>query len=337
MRARQIEKREPVRRERAPGPEPPAPRGLIPGPLQALQRTAGNQAVGRLLQRTVVVGLPGPNNPKTTYDGAHAGNLVAALNVIAGMPPWINAWLQPHLTAIEASPASYELDNVDDIAWWIVIRELAGDLLAYLQQPRVLANRGDTGDNLRRAYAAIEAQRAIYAAQGAIGGQYQLFGLTYQLTNQGPNHFYAARPAGTNIEYHGLRRDRAKALVNHLLASGAGAAGAAYTGEAKEVDDFVCAFLAEPTRWPEDQVFNVLTLTRAGTQPLTGSESANSLPMAGGTTWDANLSQLGRQLPKRAISHATAEGLMAIIAQELPAAAGWPAFLTAMHGQLGFN
>jgi len=283
---------------------------------------------------TVVVGVPGANNPKTTYDGAHAGLLVVALaGPIAGTPAWINGWLAPHLTAIEASPASYEFNAVTDVAWWVVIRELATDLLGYLQQPRVPGNT-DKGDKLRTAYAPIEALRVIFAAQGAISGQYQLFGLTYHLTNQGANHYYAARPAGTNIEYHGLRRGRAKALVNHLLRSGA---AAAYAGVPAEVDDFVCAFLAEPTRWPEEQVFNVLALTWSGDEVLTGSESQNSLPMAGGTTWDANLSELGRQLPQRAIRHVTSEGLMTVIRQELLTAAGWPAFIAAMRAQLDLN
>ena len=323
-------------------------RSRVVSDVLALQRAVGNQAVGRLvrrragnqggggaLQRTVIVGLPGANNQRTTYDATQAGNLVAALNApIAGMPPWMNVWLAPHLTAIEASQASYEFDAVTDVAWWVVIRELARDLLTYVQQPRVAANRGEAGDKARAAYGPIEAQRATYAAQGAVNGQYQLFGLTYQLTNQGANHFYAARPAGRNIEYHGLKRDRAKAIINHLVKSGP---AAAYHGDSADVDDFVCAFLAEPTRWSEEQVFNILALTRGGDAPLTGSDSPNSLPMAAGSTWDANLSQLGRQLPKRAITHARTEGLMAIIEQELPQAANWPAFLAAMRGQLGFS
>lgn len=323
--------------ERAPSRVPPAPRAFVPGHLLAMQRTAGNQAVGRALQRMAVVGIPGPNNPKTTYSAAAAGNLVAALpGPIAGMPPWAIGWLQPHLTALEASPATYEFDNVTDIAWWIVVRELATDLLAYIQQPPA-PGQADTGGKVRRAYATIEAQRALYAQRGAASQSYQLFNLTYQLTNQGANHYYAARPAGRNIEYHGLPRSRAKALVNHLVRSGANAATAAYPGEDNEVDDFVCAFLAEPTRWAEEQVFNVLTLTRTEEQPLTGSASPNALPMAAGGTWNAALNQLGHDAPKRALRHATAEGLMPIVRQELPLAGNWAAFLTAMRGQLDFG
>jgi hypothetical protein len=228
---------------------------------------------------------------------------------------------------------------VGDVAWWIVIRELATDLRTYMTQPRVPGQRNTGGDKARIAYAAIEAERVRYAAAGNISGPFQLFGLTYQLTNQGARHFYAARPAGTNIEYHGLPRDRAKAVFNHLVRSAAAGntATAAYDGPATEVDDFVCAFLAEPTRWPEDQVFNILALMRGGTQELTGGASPNALPMAGGTTWDATLGMLGRQLPKRAVQHATAEGLMVVMRQELNGAGGWPAFIAGMRTQLDFQ
>ena len=101
------------------------------------------------------------------------------------------------------------------------------------------------------------------------------------------------------------------------------------------VDEFVCAFLAEPTRWAEEQVFNQLALRGHGGQaelPLTGSQAPSALPMASGTTWEPQLMRLGGETPSRIVGFARAIGLDLIIDAEKNAG-DLNAFLAGMKRQ----
>jgi len=265
----------------------------------------------------VTIGLPGGAHQRVDYtQGADVPTIMGNLANRLAAPPWLSAWFQPHLLALVTGPASYVFDTADDVVDWIVLRELAASWRRFAANPAVPAGVESRGQQLKTKYALVEQIRTQYAAAGALGGNFYLFGLTYQLQNAAANHFYASRN-GHVVVYGGFTRADARRVLDHLEHKGA---NTAYPGEGLHVDNFVCAFLAEPTRWPEEQVFNLLAVTRPdgpGNTQMVGGGVAGTLPMAGGSTWEPALGAIGPQLPKRALDHARSEGIKDLIDDRL--------------------
>lgn len=211
------------------------------------------------LVRTDALGDDGPALTGAHSTLIHAGNLLApAVAGFANAPGWLAAWMQPHLDAIVTAPANYALDTAGELGRWIVLRELLAELRTLLSTP---GNAGVTPDGrrARRLYQVIEAERANYAAAGLASAQYTFLGHTYQLQNQGANHYYASRN-GHNIEYGAdFTRKDALDVLKHFVQT----PNVPYA-HATDVDNFICAFFAEPTRWPEEQVLNTLAIMRKG-------------------------------------------------------------------------
>jgi hypothetical protein len=293
----------------------------------SLQRTAGNQAVTRMLHRSVEVGPPGNANvaQRQNYSTAlHVPVLTLALAAKLGnMPGWVGGLVTNDLPALVTGAAAYEFATADDVVDWIVLRGVATQLRRFAAAPMpgnpVQAARvTPTGEDLKGAYQDIETLRAAYqqagnAAQNAPAGKspFSVFGINYEVDYSGPNHHYAFRNGVSVVYSEQFKRSNAKSILNHLRYNGR---NAQFGGRVEMVDNFVCSFLAEPTRWPAEQIFNLLATQNDGADSaMAGGTVAGTLPMAAGGTYNAALQVVGHDMPNRALVHARSEGLWATI------------------------
>ncbi|HWI06290.1 MAG TPA: hypothetical protein VNT54_02095 [Solirubrobacteraceae bacterium] len=314
--------------------------------MPALARVVSERGspAGAELMRSAVVGLPGANNPKTTYAAVPADvNLLAAAAAnalppnVAAWPGWFANWLQPHLQTLVSSPIAYTFDTTLDAVHWILVRELMVEIGRYTNtaNPPGAQARTGRGRSMRADLRLLEPLRNAYDLAGAANQNFPFCGRTYALVNSGLGHHYASR-AGTTIVYsEDFTRGDARAVLQHLRNHGS---GAAYTGPDKDVDNFVCAFLAEPSRWRVEHVFNVLALNVGDdNDPIVGT-AVHALPMAGGSTWEPGANggpgSIAHGLPRRALQFAQSTGLIAVIDQEIGATGDFAALALAVRRQL---
>lgn len=148
---------------------------------------------------------------------------------------------------------------------------------------------------------------------------FTILGRTYSVGRQGTNHYYVFPPDGGMHTYaggeDGLRKNTANAVTQALLySSNTEAAPTGAQPSVRDLDEFVFAFLAEPTRWNPEHIFNVLALERepkptlpGGSPRITGGAATVPLPMAAGGTFNpdtgpGNLGVLADRVPDRAIT-----------------------------------
>ena len=288
------------------------------------------------VQRSAVVGLPGPDIPKVTYANlpVDLGPLVAAAGLAMPAPGWFAGWLLPHLQTLIQAPIAYTFDTALDVVRWILVRELMAELGQYTVNPA--NSRDERGKQMRSDLVLIRPLQLAYDAAGQASQQFRFCGRTYDLVNAGPRHHYASRDGHTILYSEDFTRSHARAVISHLRDHGR---DARYNGPDMHVDNFVCAFLAEPTRWSPEHIFNLLATTQTGSpdDKIVGT-SASALPMAGGSTWEPGLEgaagMIAHGLPRRALQFAQSMGLFVIIDQELALSAGFPQLALAFRQQL---
>jgi hypothetical protein len=284
--------------------------------LLALQRAAGNQAVTRMLQRSVKIGARLGNGAVEHTDAGGVAALVVQLGGRLVAPAWLSAWVQGELNTLVTGGAPYDFDTADQVLDWLLLREVTTRLHNYVARNNP-NHAGDRGTAMMATYQKVEALRTRYAQTGEASGNFTVFGLTYTLRKEGAGHYYAAR-GGHEVLYSNLSRETAAGILAHLE----------YNGEAEQygndvaVDNWVCSFLAEPSRWPQDQFFNLLATTKTGAPQTNMVGQQGILPMAGGTTWNKDLGVIARGLPLRALEYGENEGLKALIDVALPASTG---------------
>jgi hypothetical protein len=284
--------------------------------LLALQRGAGNQAVTRMLQRAVKLGARLGNGVVEHKDAGGVNVLMGALAGRLAAPAWLNAWTQAELTTLVTAAVSYEFDTADQVLDWLLVKDVTTRLHAYVAHNNP-GRAGDRGKDMMTSYQALETLRARYRQVGEANGNFTVFGLTYSLRKEGAGHYYAARN-GHEVLYSNLSRETAAGLVSHLVNFGEDEE----YGNDVAVDNWVCSFLAEPSRWPQEQFFNLLATTKTGSPTTNMVGQQGVLPMAGGTTWNKDLGVIARGLPARGLEYAEKEGLKTIIDLALPASAG---------------
>jgi hypothetical protein len=264
------------------------------------------------------------------------GPVAAAQAIFDAASPWVTAPCTPLIQTLMNAGVTYAVETLDELFWWARVRLVTQDLLAFSVLPPA-AGDSQSQRKWKSAYQVIEAQRTEFQRVGELNpAQHQqiLTCLTrqYVLTRQAASHYYASR-GGNAVTYTGrLTVGGARSILNGLGRVANNQPFDPATLDDGAVDEFVCAFFAEPTRWREEQVFNLLALFNAPVDTvLTGANGI--LPMAAGTTWDQALGVVGAQVPKRVWEFAHALGMDVTISQELALAGALPAFLTAMRAQ----
>ncbi|MDH2427532.1 hypothetical protein [Sphaerisporangium sp. TRM90804] len=269
-------------------------------------------------QGHITVGDPGAG-PAAYEDAATLLQLTAALHEDR---PWLVAELTRLLRDMLAPKVTYAFRHDRQLFQWLLVRLVTSDLLPRVSAPATPADAKGLRD-LRQKHALIEAQRAMFATAGNQSGPFAFLGQHYRLQRAEQNH-YDVSLNGKIVRYKKkLTVQAAQRIVEALRTGAPGAVGAS----TQQVDEFVCAFLAEPTRWREEQVFNLLALSSTLNGPLTGADDASALPMTAANTWEPTLRELGPQTPVRAVHFAGAVGLLTHIDQALTTATDRPAFL----------
>ena len=135
--------------------------------LFELQRFAGNQAVGRMLQRVVKVGPAG--GAITSYADPNGVNqLTTAVQTRVGaLPAWVGVLVQQQLPDIVGTPVEYAFDADDDVVDWIVLKEVLRVLRQFAASPEAETDTIAAGQ-FKQGYAAMEALRAEYQTAGAM-------------------------------------------------------------------------------------------------------------------------------------------------------------------------
>lgn len=256
----------------------------------------------------ITIGLPG--HPAVPYT-AVAGPLAAALNVFEANHPWIVADSTTVIGELMNAGVVYPFDTLDHVFRWARVRLVSQAVLRH-------ASAAGAADRLRTWYRLIEAQRTEFRRVGELVGQPQVFtclGIDYTLVKSAANHYYASRD-GHTVLYNGRLTDTKARSIVRLLHENRTATDA----DTGHVDEFVCAFLAEPTRWPEEQAFNLLALhAQPADRALTGNVGTIVLPMTSGSTYEPATGRPGAQVPRRTLDFADKIGLTAIIDQEIQA------------------
>jgi hypothetical protein len=261
--------------------------------------------------------------PQTVYTNANLAALLAALAVHEVNQPWIIPASTAHIQNLIVPNVTYQFESNAQCFQWARTRMVTAELM------NVCLNGGGPQANAWRArYNFIEALRQQFAAAGLANNPFAFLGNNYIVTQQAANHYYIARNGQTVLYAGHLTTADARAILQ-ALNQPPGQQGNPNVAAAA-VDEFACAFLAETTRWPEEQVFNLLGLRAAVGTTLTGQ--GKTLPMTSGTTWEPALGVIGRETPRRIVLFAEQIGLDLVIAQEL-AAPSLAAFLTGVRVQ----
>jgi hypothetical protein len=149
---------QPRRTPREEAPAQDARSGLL-----ALQRAAGNQAVTRMLQRSVKIGARLGNGAVEHTD---AGGVAALMGQLAGRlaaPGWLSAWVQGELNSLVTGGAPYDFDTADQVLDWLLLREVTSRLQDFVarNKPR---GAGDRGKGMMATYQKVEALRTAQRA-----------------------------------------------------------------------------------------------------------------------------------------------------------------------------
>ncbi|SNT50886.1 hypothetical protein SAMN05443665_103727 [Actinomadura meyerae] len=265
-------------------------------------------------QGTVEIGAAGPDSHRDSYDHSTLDNLITRLMKGRKLPAWYEKTARRLLQELIKPKVTYRFADDEAVHYWTLTRVVTTHLWTLstemLAEPDNQELREEPWqETWSEQYLAIERLRAQF--QAAAGGNFTFLGKDYQLKRQFPdiaNHIYVYR-RGTSVVYHGIKISTARAIMDAIE-------GPARKLAEADIDDFVCAFFAEPTRWPEEQMFNLLAIagTRSDTQ-LTGDNGI--LPLASGSTWEARLNAPGREVPRRIVEYTTSIGLHHALNQEL--------------------
>lgn len=277
----------------------------------------------------IAIGRPGTT--VTTHQQMDAEVTESLARFEAGRP-WMIQASTTLIGQLLASGVTYPFDTYQELFTWARIRVVTQDMLTAVKA--LPAQGGTNGQKRWRAiYRALERQRSLFQQAGDAQQPFTLLDRTYTVRSvpNTRNHYYAERNSQV-ITYQGRLTVRAAQNITNCLAGGPTASpGAVNDGP---LDEFVCAFLAEPTRWEEEHIFNILAIMSKDLDAvLTENIGTILLPMAAGSTWEPQLNQLGAQAPRRIVGFATARGMTDVINQEVTTAVDLNAFKTSMRSQ----
>ncbi|MFE1907673.1 DUF4157 domain-containing protein [Streptomyces gardneri] len=256
-------------------------------------------------------------------------------------------WLLASLAEMIAENANYgfRADRIIDALLWVGLKSITTDLYTMYSnsidgQPPAdndLAEPGGAREATFRAkLEVLRTEQARFADVGASSPgpadaqrmPFTILGRTYQVSNQGTNHYYVFPPGNAQHTYGGgadaLHKNVANRIVNALAHPNGNTQNAPNQPiPSRELDQFVFAFFAESTRWNPEQIFNVLALeldprpalpnpTQSPT--IVGNAADITLPLAAGGTFipgntPENLGVLGDRVPERAINMIETLGL----------------------------
>ncbi|MEU6167219.1 eCIS core domain-containing protein [Streptomyces tanashiensis] len=302
---------------------------------------SGTQAAAAQVQRVVRAGGQSYNDVASLLQAAQDSGFNTT-NFAAG------TWLHTLLTSMIESEINYTFaqGNASDALLWVAMHSVVEDLYRHLshhidrqdaeeagtpppaQEPGALAVGGTNEWSFTPKLRILRREQARFAAVGitSTGSEeesqrrdFTILGRTYSVGRQGTNHYYVFPPNGGMHTYaggdDGLRRNTALPIVEALIQSNnTEEAPAGQQISVRDLDEFVFAFLAEPTRWNPEHIFNVLALERQPNPPLpggspriTGGAATIPLPMAAGGTFNpdtgpGNLGVLADRVPDRAIT-----------------------------------
>jgi hypothetical protein len=229
--------------------------------------------------------------------------------------PWIAQEAQALIDALVNAPVLYEFDSFADVFSWVKIRLVTRHLLVRITSDPDDATESET--EWKRRYGLIEGVRTTFEQCGELSAPFTFLNVTYTLAKQEHHHYYVTNSNKTVVTYNGkLKAGDARSFIDKIdFGKNVG------KSESGLCDEFVCAFFAEPTRWPEEHVFNLLACSETlpvPAQGLTGNMGSSVLlPMASGSTWEAGLRVLGTQAPMRTVRFAAGCGLTQIIDEVL--------------------
>ncbi len=271
-----------------------------------VQRAGGRQdaspgfaqdVAASMVQRAMRIGPPGQAQPETAQQ----------LRANPQISPFIDRhpWLGALIDQVAASPVEYNFQDPRHVVLWVAGREVA-DHLVGLEAGAVGNARGGTADpdRFETAKRILTQEQQAYATAGESdgGGTYTLFGQSYTLTRQGQGHYYATK-VGRNepVLYQEQLSSEALRAIIDAVDQGRRNGGRPTGVTEQQVDEFVCACLAEPSRWQGEHAFNIFADHDQPPQRLTG-QAKGALPMTTGSTWEPALVQLGRETPTRAVA-----------------------------------
>ncbi|MFG2004978.1 hypothetical protein ACGFNU_38120 [Spirillospora sp. NPDC048911] len=271
-------------------------------------------------QGTIEIGDAGPNMVRETYDHENLALLIAKikegkLKEGKKLPDWYEETARKSLLELIKPNVTYRFVSHQAGYYWTLTRIVTKYLLMYSQ--RMLAEPDNAALRKGSWKAGWCIKFALIAPlctgfQTAAEGPFSFLNQQYLLKKPFPdvdNHIYVYRGADS-IVYHGLTVAAARSILAELE----------QPEDRKisrdDIDDFVCAFFAEPTRWPEEQIYNLFaTLAATPDTLLTGENGI--LPLASGSTWEAKLNVPGREVPKRIVDFALITSLHHVLEQEV--------------------
>lgn len=276
----------------------------------------------------IEVGDAGPNMVRDAYGYQKIVQLIARIKADqkAGkkadqeVPAWYDEAAQKLFEELIKPEVTYRFSNYKACYHWTLTRIVSKYLFVLstkmLKEPdNADLRKGKWQSVWYEKFVLIEELRARF--QAAADGPFEFLGQTYTLKKpdtQIINHIYVYR-GNKSVLYHGLTVSGARAVL----------AGIKSSKQEKllqaDIDDFVCAFFAESTRWPEEQMFNLFATLAVANQDLLLTGENGILPLASGSTWEVQLSAIGREVPRRIVDFATYTGLHLVLEQELPTAA----------------
>ncbi|WP_371625602.1 DUF4157 domain-containing protein [Streptomyces sp. NBC_01116] len=323
---------------RALGRPAPSTAAHAPGSGATPRPASGAQAAAAPVQRTVTAGGQQYNDVAGLLQAAEAAGF-NTINFAEG------TWLRPLLTSMVESGINYTFSQgtAADALLWVAMQSVVEDLYRHLsrhidtpeqegeapaQEAGAPAVGGQNSYSFTDKLRILRSEQARFAAVGitSTGSEqaeqrrdFTILGRTYSVGRQGTNHYYVFPPDGGMHTYaggeDGLRKNTANAVTQALLySSNTEAAPTGAQPSVRDLDEFVFAFLAEPTRWNPEHIFNVLALERepkptlpGGSPRITGGAATVPLPMAAGGTFNpdtgpGNLGVLADRVPDRAIT-----------------------------------
>jgi hypothetical protein len=275
-------------------------------------------------QGSVEVGIAGPDMARESYDYSRLGELVAQLKKDRPVPAWYDTTARKFLEELIKPKVSYRFSDYKAGYYWtltrVITRYLWAMSKAMYEQPENDALRKQSWQKAwSTRYTLIENLRRQF--QAAADGDFTFLEQNYRLEKPFPdigNHIYVHR-GNQAIVYHGITIPTARGILEAIEKPGKAKLNRA------DIDDFVCAFFAESTRWPEEQMYNLFaTFGKRSEVVLTGDNGI--LPLASGSTWEARLNALGRDVPRRTVDYTKGIGLNYVIDQELGKSADTTAF-----------
>lgn len=267
--------------------------GASGDPAGAPVRAAGTGP--GVVQRAVRIGQPGLDELQT-LDQLQQDQQY--LTILTRHP-----WLQEPIRQLAESSVEYRFAAARNVATWAALKDAVDHLIGLeAGETDELSGGSANSDRWETAKKVLTDQQSLYrqAGESPGGGRYSLFGQGYNLEKLGEGHYYATKVGSEEpVLYQGrLTSGSLRGIVDAL------AVDSEYRPQgvtAQQVDEFVCACLAEPSRWRGEQVFNIFAENDQPPQPLTG-QGAGALPMTTGSTWEPTLVQLGRETPTRALT-----------------------------------